>query len=79
MFHDEHGANPAGSWLRSTRWSQHTPYTQEEGALIYAKVPLCKVACIADGADEDPTAIHDEELPQPEVHFGAFHDPSRRI
>lgn len=26
------------SWLRSPRWSQHTPYTQEEDALIYLKV-----------------------------------------
>jgi anti-sigma factor ChrR (cupin superfamily) len=38
VFHDEHGAYPAGSWLRSPRWSQHTPYTQAEGALIYVKV-----------------------------------------
>src|SRR5690554_1633561 len=35
VFHDEHGAYPAGSWLRSPHRSQHTPFTGEEGALIY--------------------------------------------
>ncbi len=38
VFHDEHGAYPAGSWLRSPHRSQHTPFTGEEGALIYVKV-----------------------------------------
>ncbi|MFT7222897.1 MAG: anti-sigma factor ChrR (cupin superfamily) [Cellvibrionaceae bacterium] len=37
-FHDEHGAYPQGSWLRSPHLSQHTPYTKEDGALIYVKV-----------------------------------------
>lgn len=37
VFHDEHGQYPAGSWLRSPRYSAHTPYTQSEGALIYVK------------------------------------------
>lgn len=37
-FHDEFGVYPAGSWLRSPRWSAHTPFTLEEGALIYVKV-----------------------------------------
>jgi anti-sigma factor ChrR (cupin superfamily) len=38
LFRDEHGAYPAGSWLRSPRWSRHTPYTGAEGAIIYVKV-----------------------------------------
>lgn len=38
LFHDEHGAYPAGTWLRSPRWSRHTPFTGAEGALIYVKV-----------------------------------------
>lgn len=37
VFHDEHGAYPKGSWLRSPHLSQHTPFTKEEGALIYVK------------------------------------------
>lgn len=36
-FHDEHGSYPAGSWLRSPHLSQHQPFTQEDGALIYVK------------------------------------------
>lgn len=38
LFRDEQGEYPAGSWLRSPRWSQHTPFTGDEGALIYVKV-----------------------------------------
>ncbi len=38
VFRDEHGSYPRHSWLRSPRWSQHTPFTGEEGALIYVKV-----------------------------------------
>ena len=38
LFQDEHGRYPRHSWLRSPRWSQHTPFTAEEGALIYVKV-----------------------------------------
>ncbi len=38
LFRDEHGEYPAGSWLRSPRFSRHTPYTGSEGALIYVKV-----------------------------------------
>lgn len=37
-FHDEHGAYPAGSWVRSPHQSEHSPYTRGEGALIYVKV-----------------------------------------
>ena len=38
LFRDEGGAYPAGSWLRSPRWSRHAPFTGPEGALIYVKV-----------------------------------------
>ena len=38
VFCDELGRYPRRSWLRSPRWSQHTPFTGEEGALIYVKV-----------------------------------------
>src|SRR5699024_835041 len=34
---DEHGHYPAGSWLRNPCHSSHTPYTLEQGALIYVK------------------------------------------
>jgi anti-sigma factor ChrR (cupin superfamily) len=37
-FHDEHGEYPAGSWIRNPDQSRHTPYTRDEGALIYVKV-----------------------------------------
>lgn len=36
-FYDEHGAYPAGSWIRSPHMSQHLPYTKGDGALIYVK------------------------------------------
>lgn len=38
LFRDEHGDYPQGTWLRSPRWSRHTPCTGPEGALIYVKV-----------------------------------------
>ena len=38
LFCDEHGRYPTGSWLRSPRFSEHTPFTLDEGALIYVKV-----------------------------------------
>jgi len=38
VFHDEFGAYPKGSWIRSPRYSKHAPFTKEEGALIYVKV-----------------------------------------
>ena len=37
-FYDEHGSYPKGSWIRSPHLSQHTPFTKEDGALIYVKV-----------------------------------------
>ena len=36
-FYDEHGSYPKGSWIRSPHQSQHTPFTKEDGALIYVK------------------------------------------
>ncbi|MBU2112519.1 MAG: cupin domain-containing protein [Gammaproteobacteria bacterium] len=38
LFRDEHGEYPTGSWLRNPRYSEHTPFTGPEGALIYVKV-----------------------------------------
>jgi anti-sigma factor ChrR (cupin superfamily) len=37
VFHDEHDRYPKGTWIRSPHLSQHTPFTKEEGALIYVK------------------------------------------
>ena len=37
-FCDEHGSYPMGAWLQSGRYSQHQPYTEEEGALILVTV-----------------------------------------
>lgn len=37
-FYDEHGSYPKGTWIRSPHLSQHSPYTREDGALIYVKV-----------------------------------------
>ena len=36
-FHDEHGSYPKGTWIRSPHMSQHTPFTKQDGALIYVK------------------------------------------
>ena len=36
-FFDEHGEYPAGSWIRSPHRSTHTPFTRDNGALIYVK------------------------------------------
>lgn len=38
LFRDEQGEYPAGTWLRSPAWSRHSPFTGDEGALIYVKV-----------------------------------------
>lgn len=37
VFHDEHGRYPAGTWIRSPHLSKHTPFTKQEGCLIYVK------------------------------------------
>ncbi|MFC3122428.1 cupin domain-containing protein [Agaribacter flavus] len=36
-FYDEHGEYPRGSWIRNPHLSKHTPYTKDDGALIYVK------------------------------------------
>ncbi|MGR5499106.1 cupin domain-containing protein [Vibrio sp. DNB22_10_4] len=36
-FYDEHGEYPKGTWIRSPHLSKHTPFTKEDGALIYVK------------------------------------------
>lgn len=38
VFYDEHGEYPSGSWIRSPHQSTHTPFTRNEGAMIYVKV-----------------------------------------
>ena len=38
VFNDEGGDYPVGTWPRSPRWSQHTPFTGTEGGLICVKV-----------------------------------------
>ncbi|WP_370977916.1 cupin domain-containing protein [Agaribacterium sp. ZY112] len=38
VFKDEYGSYPKGSWLRSPHMSTHTPFTEQEGALILVKV-----------------------------------------
>ena len=37
VFHDEHDHYPKGTWIRSPHLSRHTPFTKQEGALIYVK------------------------------------------
>ena len=37
VFHDEYGSYPAGTWIRSPRFSKHAPFTKSEGATIYVK------------------------------------------
>ena len=37
-FFDDQGEYPTGSWIRNPDQSRHTPYTRDEGALIYVKV-----------------------------------------
>ena len=36
-FYDEYGSYPKYTWLRSPHLSQHTPYTLDDGALIFVK------------------------------------------
>jgi len=38
VFRDEHGAYPAGTWIRSPHMSHHRPFTEAEGATILVKV-----------------------------------------
>ncbi|WP_027672474.1 cupin domain-containing protein [Rheinheimera baltica] len=48
LFCDEHGQYPTGSWLRNPRYSQHTPFTLEQGALIYVKVGHIDAGLLGD-------------------------------
>mgnify|MGYP006203070069 FL=1 len=48
LFRDEHGEYPTGSWLRNPRYSQHTPFTGAEGALIYVKVGHIDAGLLGD-------------------------------
>lgn len=36
-FYDEHGAYPAGTWVRCPDQSEHDAFTRDEGALLYLK------------------------------------------
>lgn len=51
VFCDEFGEYPAGTWLRNPRWSKHTPFTGEEGALIYVKVGHLGATLLQPAAD----------------------------
>ena len=44
VFRDEHGAYPAGTWIRSPHLSNHRPFTGPEGATILVKVGHLDVA-----------------------------------
>lgn len=48
LFCDEHGSYPSGSWLRNPRYSEHTPFTLDEGALIYVKVGHLDAGLLGD-------------------------------
>lgn len=37
VFRDEFGIYPAGTWIRSPHFSQHTPFTRSEGCMIWVK------------------------------------------
>lgn len=50
VFRDEGGEYAAGSWLRSPRWSRHTPFTGPEGAMIFVKVGHLGVRLLTPGS-----------------------------
>lgn len=52
---DEYGEYPAGSWLRNPRYSSHTPFTLEQGALIYVKVGHIDAGLMGDRFISQPT------------------------
>jgi len=37
IFYDEHGSYPQGTWIRSPRYSKHTPFTKSDETIIYVK------------------------------------------
>ena len=51
LFLDEAGAYPAWTWLRSPRWSRHTPCAGPQGALIYVKVGHLGAEFLAPGPE----------------------------
>lgn len=55
LFCDEYGQYPAGSWLRNPRYSKHTPFTLEQGALIYVKVGHFNAGLMGDRFITQPT------------------------
>lgn len=55
LFCDEYGQYPAGSWLRNPRYSKHTPFTLEQGALIYVKVGHFDAGLMGDRFITQPT------------------------
>ena len=55
LFCDEHGEYPAGSWLRNPRYSNHAPFTLEQGALIYVKVGHMDAGLMGDRFISTPT------------------------
>ena len=55
LFCDEYGEYPAGSWLRNPRYSSHTPFTLEQGALIYVKVGHIDAGLMGDRFISPPT------------------------
>jgi anti-sigma factor ChrR (cupin superfamily) len=48
LFCDEFGDYPAGSWLRNPSYSQHSPFTLEQSALIYVKVGYVGAGLMGD-------------------------------
>ena len=48
LFCDEFGEYPAGTWIRSPRYSRHAPFTRQEGALIYVKVGHLDAGLLGD-------------------------------
>ena len=62
-FFDEHGVYPAGTWIRSPDQSVHTPYTKEDGALIYVKVGhLLQSAVAQEPGDKSGAAIENQDI-----------------
>jgi len=37
VFHGKFSWYPAGTWIRSSRSSEHAPFAKSEGAFIYVK------------------------------------------
>lgn len=50
-FYDEHGAYPAGTWLRNPDQSSHDDFTRDEGALLYLKTGHLQCATAGEIGD----------------------------